>query len=282
MPLFSGATKSELPSWLADLFEGVAARGEQLAAVDNPETYKGQRLADLPVEMMQARNLSTLGTGKYKPYLEKASNLASRGSSPFIDSYQQYMNPYQREVVNRIAEEGNRNLNENILPALEAKFVRLGQHGGSRHADLSRRAARDVQSDISANQARALAQGYQQAAQIYNADRARDLESSNALASLGGLQQAGNLTDIAMLMEQGKYQQAQDQASKDIAYQDFLRKQNYPWEMLQNLSGILHGIPQQPTQTQFYQTPNPATMNMSGQIGSTAAQLWGALRSRGQ
>lgn len=277
MPFFSTSSKEELPPWLAELFHGIASRGEQLA-VSEPEDYKEPRLADLPLEIGQARQMSRLVVGKYKPYLQQAENLASRSSSPFIQNYQQYMNPYQQQVVDRIAQEGNRNLTENILPALEAKFVRLGQHGGSRHADLSKRAARDIQSEISANQARALGQGYQQAAQIYNADQARALESAKEMSTLGGLQQAGNLTDIAMLMEQGRYQQQQDQAGKDIAYQDFLRKQNYPWEMLQNLSGILHGIPQQSQNTSTYQTPGTPQLNLMGQAGSLAAQLYGMRR----
>lgn len=280
MPLYSGATRNDLPPWLDELFKGVAARGEQLAGED-PVNYTQNRLAGLNPELIQAQNLATLGTGRYKPYLKQAGKSTLRSANPFVDNYQQYMNPYQQQVVNRIAEEGNRNFNENIMPALEAKFVRLGQHGGSRHAKQLSQAARDVQNEISANQGRALAQGYQQAAQIYNADKARELESANALASLGGLQQAGNLTDIAMLMEQGKYQQAQEQTGKDIAYQDFLRKQNYPWEMLQNLSGILHGIPQQSQQTQLYQTPSPATMNTMGQLGSAALGLYGARMARG-
>lgn len=280
MALFSTATAQELPPWLLEMFQGLASKAQQLGSSKNPEPYREQRLADLPPEIQNARGLSGQ-VNSFAPYLRNAEQMVSRSQTPFTDRYQQYMNPYMQQVVNRIAEEGNRNLKENILPALEAKFVRQGTYGGSRHADLAKRAARDVQNEISGNQARALAQGYQQAAQIFNADQARGLESAREMGALGGLNQAGRLADIAMLMDQGRYHQQQEQAQRDLAYQDFLRRQNYPWEMLQNQAAIAHGMPLPAQNTQFYQTPGTPQLNVTGQLGAMASNLLGSMLARG-
>jgi hypothetical protein len=280
MALFSTATASELPPWLLDMFQGLAAKSQQLASAKNPESYQGQRLAELPPEFQNARTLGNQ-INSLSPYLRNSEQMVSRAQTPFTDKYREYMNPYEQRVVSRIAEEGNRNLKENILPELEARFIRLGQHGSSRHADLSKRAARDIQSEISANQAKALAQGYQQSAQIFNADQARGLESAREMSALGGLNQAGRLADIAMLMDQGRYHQQQDQAGKDLAYQDFLRRQNFPWEMLQNQAAVAHGMPLPQQSTQLYQTPGTPQLNVPGQVGTMATNLLGTLMSRG-
>jgi len=274
MPLFSGASESELPPWIKEHYRALAERARREA--ERPyQPYGGQRLAPIPEAMQRAHALSER-TGTYLPYLESSTQALRRTQAPFYEGYERYMNPYMQSVVNRIAEEGNRNLTENILPALEAKFVRLGQHGSSKHATLARRAAREIQGEISAKQAQALASGYQQAAQVFNADQARALEGARQMATLGGLSQAGLLSDIAMLGEQGRYRQQQEQAAKDIAYQDFLRQQNYPLEMLAHQAALLHGIPTPTQQTSYQQSPATPQLNVLGQLGNLAGNIYAA------
>lgn len=274
MPFFSAATKDELPPWLLDMYRNLAERAQAISQAEYTP-YQGERLAQMPPEFQQAFQLGER-TGEYLPYLRTSEEVVKGAQRPFSQNYQQYMNPYQKAVVERIAEEGNRNFKENILPSLEAKFVRLGQHGSSRHAKLAREAARDVQGEIAANQAKALAQGYQQAAQIYNADQARALESARELSNIGGLKQAGKLADIAALTEQGRYKQQQAQAHKDILYQDYLRRLNYPQEMLQQQASILHGVPNQSQGMQFQQTPGTPQLNVLGQLGNLAGNIYSA------
>lgn len=277
MPFFSAATKDELPPWLLEMYRNLAERAQAISQAEYTP-YQGERLAQMPPEFQEAFRLGEQ-TGEYLPYIRASEEMVRGAHRPFSQHYQEYMNPYQQAVVNRIAEEGNRNFKENIMPALEAKFVRLGQHGGSRHARLAREAARDIQGEIAANQAKALSQGYQQAAQIYNADQTRALEAARELSNIGGLKQAGKLADIAALTEQGRYKQQQSQAHKDILYQDYLRRLNYPYEMLQQQGAILHGVPHQAQSTQFQQTPGTPQLNVLGQLGNLSGNIYSALRA---
>lgn len=274
MPLYTNASVNELPPWLTDMYQRLGERTQQITN-SRYVPYQEERIAHTPKELKQAFEMGNK-TGEHLPYLAHAESMVKGAHTPFTKKHKEYMNPYQKEVVNRISEEGNRNFTENILPALEAKFVRLGQHGSKRHAKLAREAARDVQNEISANQSRALAQGYQQAAQLYNADQARALEAARELSNLGGLKQAGKLADIAALTESGKYQQQQEQSMKDMLYQDFLRRQNYPLDMLHQQAAFLNGMPQMSQTMQYQQTPGAPQLNLLGQLGNLAGNIYSA------
>ena len=96
-----------------------------------------------------ASSTSPTGIDMASPFLTKAGQTSVTG-------IQDYMNPYTDLVVNRIAELGNRNFNEKLIPQISDQFVGAGGYGGSRQAEAIGRAARDTQEGISAEQARAL------------------------------------------------------------------------------------------------------------------------------
>lgn len=280
MPFMTQSHFETLPPWLQGPYKRAVERSEAITN-EKFKPFPGERLAQIPQDILQAHHIGKK-IGVTEPYFEGARGLLGRSTETFPSQYKNYMNPYQQAVINRIAEEGNRNFNERIMPGLEAKFVRLGQHGSSRHAKLAREAARDVQNEILANQAKALSTGYQQAAQIFNADQTRGLEAANQLSGLGGFRQAAQLADISMLTDQGRYQQQQQQALNDIRYNDWLQEQNYPQEMLNQQMGIMQGIPVQRQSTNMTQTPGVPQMNVLGQIGPLAAQIYGARLAYGK
>ena len=96
------------------------------------------------------------------------------------------MNPYNEAVTNRIGELAGRNLRENILPGVNRTFIGGGTFGGSRSAEFTARAIRDAQEAALSEQSRALQAGYGQAADIYGADAARQIQAA---------QQAGQLSE---------------------------------------------------------------------------------------
>jgi len=291
MPFMTDTQFNDMPPWLKQPYQEMIREAQAQSGVGVPpraagdagpplaheyQPYPaGQRLAPIPADITAAHNLGRAQQGSYLPNLQQAEGLIGSSLDPFTSHVDQYMNPYQRHVVEQISKEGNQNFKKNIMPALEAKFVGLGQHGSSRHAKLSRRAARDTQKEILSRQQQALAHGYQQAAQLYNADMARRIEGAGQLGSLGGMRQAGLLSDIAMLENQGRYQQQQAQADKDVQYQEFLRQLEHPMHRLAFLSAIMHGVPT-PTMSQTYQqVPTTPQMNLPGQLAGLAGNIWG-------
>lgn len=281
MPIMSGQTFTELPPFLQQPYRTMVEGAERYGAAPYQQ-YQDERIAEIPEELQMAHDLARAGLGEEMPMLQEAGNQARRAFEPFYQNAEQYMNPYNRNVVSQIAEEGNRNFNENVLPALEARFIRLGQHGSTKHRDLSLRAARDLQHEILNRQQQALASGYQQAGQMYNAQQARQIEGAGQLGSLAGSRQGARFGDIAGLENVGRYRQQQQQASNDIRYQNWLREQEHPMYRMQQQAGIMQGVPSQGINQSYYQTPATPAMNIPGQFGQMAGQFLGARMAMGR
>jgi hypothetical protein len=232
-----------------------------------------------------------------QPYLSNAgqSTVANIG---------QYMNPYTDAVVNRIAELGQRNLSENLMPAITSKFINAGQLGYGPHAGGAvapsgmmtdtARALRDTNADILAQQTAALQSGYNTAAGLSAADLARqgqlagtagNLATNQATTGLNAAQQMGalgasaqqlGLTGATAVGGVGATQQAQAQKNIDTAYQDFLAQKGYTQEQINNMLSTFKGVQGAvPAATQEYgiQPANVATQYAP----STAATIAGAL-----
>ena len=127
---------------------------------------------------------STQGGGLQaaQPFLTNAANTS-------VANINQYMNPYQEQVVNRIGDIGARTLREKLLPEISDRFIGAGGFGGSRQAEATGRAIRDTMEGISAEQAKALQAGYGEAAQLSQADLARQAQLAQISGGLGTAQQ---------------------------------------------------------------------------------------------
>ncbi len=129
-----------------------------------------------------------------QPWLDQAGQSAAGGINDF-------MNPYNQQVTDRIAQLGARNLSENLLPGVSDAFVQAGQFGGSRMGEFGSRALRDTQEAVLGEQAKALQSGYGTALGASQAERERQLQIGQLSGQLGGQQQS-NLTNLAQLTGQ--------------------------------------------------------------------------------
>jgi len=182
-------------------FQGASNRGYDAGDRDTASTfdpYSGEALG----YTRGGANMNGLAVAS--PYLNAAS-----GSFP--QSADAYMNPYNRNVTDRIAELGARNLGENLLPQVSDDFIKAGQYGSTRQRDFVGRAVRDTQDSILGKQADVLQQGYGQAAQTYQADAARQAGLAGTAGNLGlgqgslqlqAGQQVGNLGQAALGAQQ--------------------------------------------------------------------------------
>jgi len=281
MPIMSNVQYETLPPFMQQQYRNMADEAERIARQpfrDFPE----RRIERAPDDIVNAHNMARAGVGAERGLLGAGAEAVGRGMQPFTQHVQEYMNPYHQNVVRQIAEEGNRNFTENVLPALEARFVRLGQHGSAKHQQLSERAARDLQHEIMNRQQQALSSGYQQAGQMYNAQQARNMEAAGQFGNLAAAQQGSRLADIAALENQGRYQQQQGQANRDVMYQNFLREQEHPLHRAQFQSAMMQGMPAQGINQSYYQTPATPQMNVLGQLGPLAGNIWGTRMAAGR
>jgi hypothetical protein len=154
--------------------------------------------AGLATPYMQQASLGTNLAGSANtaalasPYMQQASQLSGQGAQTGLGGIQDYMNPYQDQVVNRIGELAGRNLRENLLPQISDRAIASGTFGGSRSGEAIGRALRDTQESTLAQQAQALQSGYTQAGQQLQADRARQLQAAQQQAGFG--QQAAGMS----------------------------------------------------------------------------------------
>lgn len=104
------------------------------------------------------------------------------------------------------------------------------------------------------------------------------LAAAQALAGMGGQQQAMGLERLSAQEAAGQRQRAMRQASLDVGYEDFLRQLNYTQGQLGFYSNILRGVPVQPQQTvsTFQQQPSLFQSILGAGLGGLG--LYNALR----
>ena len=263
-------TTPGLPDWYQDQLRALIGRGSQIA--DQPyQTYGQPRIAGFNPNEQRGFDITSQGVGGYQPWLQQgAAKTSGVGGALNQDAFNSYMNPYISGVTDRIAQLGARNLSENLMPAVGDQFIGAGQHGSTRHQEFANRALRDTQEAVLGQQAQSLAQGYGQALAGYQTGQGQQLQAGQQLAGLGQLGQQLNLTDAAAMSTVGQQQRGMTQSNLDLAYQDFLRQQQYPADQSQYLSGIVRGLPapqQATTQTQ----------TGPGNFGPSVAQQLGGL-----
>lgn len=158
--------------------------------------------------MSTAQSLAERALSAANPYLQaSAQSTASKVG--------EYMSPYQEGVLDVIARQGARNLQENILPGVSDTFVKAGQFGSSRMGEFGSRAVRDTQEAILNAQAQAAQQGYGQALGAAQADLARQGQLAGTVGSISGadlsriLQGGAQYGNLAQTAGQLTGQQAQ-------------------------------------------------------------------------
>jgi len=148
--------------------------------------------------------------------LGAASQLMGQaGATTVPDVIADYMNPYQSAVVDELGRLQNRNIQENVLPALGGAAVGSGQFGSRRQQQITGNTMRDMQADLLGKQYQALNQGYAQAGQLAGNDLTRALQAGQGFTQLGNQQQDLGTTGLKTLYDYGAQQQGLGQRMLD-------------------------------------------------------------------
>ena len=215
----------------------------------------------------QAQNLATQGVGSFQPYLTAAQNLTGPMTAA---QTQQYMSPYQSQVIDATLSEFDRNAAIN-RQSIRDRAVQAGAFGGGREG--VQLAEYDAGSDR--NRASVLAQLNQQGFGQAQAQRAADLQTQLGLASLVPGLRSGDISQLGSL---GAINQAQAQAELD-AQREATRMATYqPQEQLDRYAGQVAGIMGgYPGQTQTSNVPNPTPLQTALGVGTTLAGIYGSV-----
>ena len=217
----------------------------------------------------QAQSLAQKGVGSFQPFLQQAQ--ASTGPQAF----QQFMSPYQSQVMDASLAEFDRNAAIK-QQGLRDQAVASGAFGGGREGVVQAEYQAGSDRNRAALQAGLLQQGFNQAQQAAQQNFANQMGLASALP---GLQRA----DISTLGSLGALNQAQAQAGLDATRQANQMAAYQPQEQLQNygnlVTGIMGGMAGQGTQQT--QVPNPGFLQTALGAAATGAGIYGALRPRG-
>jgi len=204
------------------------------------------------------------GLGAFEPYLQTA------GGYTGPDAYQQFMSPYQQQVIDatmtsfdKQAAQQRRGISDRALQA--------GAYGGSRMgvAESEYDAASDMNRALMESQL--LQQGYGQG----QAGAAQAFQQQQGLA---GLVPSLYQQDISQLGRVGAVDQAQAQAEADATREGKRMEAYEPYERLgylgSGVTGLLGGYPGQYQSTVM---PNPTPLQSALGIASTGAGIYGAV-----
>lgn len=252
-----------VPEFYSNYLQDIANLGQQ--AVQGAGVAGFSPLQQQALQMAPALSFSGSGT-----LGQAAQMLGASGATFTPDILSAYMNPYQQNVVNEMGRLTQRNVQENILPALGGAAAATGQFGSKRQADITGQTLRDIQADLLGRQYTALSGGYDAATRAAQADLSRQVQAGQALTQTGQEQFQTGTGGLNALFNLGAKEQALGQTMMD-----------YPMTVAQNYAKLLQkgDIPTGQTR----QTVGPGQQGQYGLSGlQQIATLAGVLQAINQ
>jgi len=234
-----------------------------IAGADLSQVYGPQYVAGLDPLTQQAMGQAS-GLGSYAPYLQQAAGL--RGPT----AYQQYMSPYQQDVIDTTLQEFDIQTQKG-LPGLAAQAIDAGAFGGGREGVQRAEYLSSADRNRAALQAQLLQQGFGQAQQLAQQDYLRNIQLAQQSPALAG-QQISALTTLGGLSQ--AQQQAELSAQQQLAQQQFQQPLQAAQQYGAGITSLISGYP---GGTQVGQTPVPGIAQTAIGAGTTLAGIYGAM-----
>ena len=303
-------TRSLPAQFIEDLGKDYAKQLTATTAIPVDTSKFAPTVAGQDVLQQRAATLAGSGVGSFQPFIDQAkaqgtaagqtvgdvgttlSGIAGLTGAPTSSQMQQYMSPYQSQVIDTTLSEFDRQkaIQEK---SIADQAIASGAFGGGREG--VQRAEYQSQSgrDRAALQAQMLQQGFGQAQQarqqdIQNRFGLGQAQSGLAQQQLGlGSFQSGlagqvpqlQRADISTLGQVGAAQQAQSQAELDAQRQGARTAAYEPLERLgffgQGVTGLMGGYP---AQYNFQSTPAASPLQTALGLGTGLAGIFGALK----
>ena len=289
---------SQQPGETAADFAARQSAAQQFTTRQQSLSGLAPQVASQDALQTQAQNLATQGVGSFAPFLQQAQTAGTAagtalggvglGATAFQQGVQDFMSPYQSQVIDATLSEFDRNtqIQQQQIRDQQTALGALGSgRAGVQLAEFGTGAARER----ALLQAGLLQQGFGQAAGA----RQQDIANRGALAAqqqglgafqsgLGLQQQAATGTDIGRLGQLGALNQAQTQAGLDATREAARQATFLPQEQLDRFAGQVTGIMGgYPGQTQTTNIPNPTPLQTALGVGTTLAGIYGAVKNPG-
>jgi hypothetical protein len=222
------------------------------------------QVAGLSGREQEARRIADAGIGSFQPFLTSAQQLTGAGAGTGTGSVQEFMSPYQQQVIDTTLQEFDRQA-QTQEQRIRDQAVAAGAFGGGREGvQLA-----EFQTGSDRNRAALEAQLRQQNFGQAVARRDQAFRDQIGLASLVPQLTAG---DVAAQGQLGAIDRTLDQATRDAQREATRQATFLPQEQLDRfasqVTGIMGGYP---AQFQTTNIPNPSPLQQVLGIGSTLA-----------
>jgi len=303
-------TRSLPAQFIEDLGKDYAKQLTAATSVGIDTSKFAPTVAGQDVLQQRAASLAGSGVGSFQPFIDQAkaqataagqtvgdvgttlSGIAGLTGAPTSTQMQQYMSPYQSQVIDTTLSEFDRQkaIQEK---SIADQAIASGAFGGGREGVQRAEFASQSGRDRAALQAQLLQQGFGQAQQARQQDIQNRFGLGQAQSGLAGQQlglgqfQAGlagqvpqlQRADISTLGQVGAAQQTQRQAELDAARQAARTAAYEPLERLgffgQGVTGLMGGYP---AQYNFQSTPPASPLQTALGVGTGLAGIFGALK----
>jgi hypothetical protein len=267
----TSTSQTTIPEYAQPYMERLLGKAE--AASEAPyQTYGGERLVGATQEQQAARQgvaglqqpgqcgtateLSTLGGLSSLGYGGQAAGAGQQYMGMATDprAQQAFMSPYMQNVVDIQKQEAIRDAQKGQL-GQNLAAAKQGTYGGARQTLAMTERERNLGQNLAQIQAAGGQRAFEAAQQAQQFGSQLGLQglqagisgsgqAAQAGATLGQLGIGQQQTDLSRLGAQeqfGSLAQRDQQAGLDLAYQDFLAQQRYPYSQLGFMSDILRG-----------------------------------------
>jgi len=303
-------TRSLPAQFIEDLGKDYAKQLTAATAIPVDTSKFAPTVAGQDALQKQAATLAGSGVGSFQPFIDQAkaqgtaagqtvgdvgttlSGIAGLTGAPTSSQVQQYMSPYQSQVIDTTLSEFDRQkaIQEK---SIADQAIASGAFGGGREGVQRAEFASQSGRDRAALQAQLLQQGFGQAQQARQQDIQNRFGLGQAQSGLAGQQlglgqfQSGlagqvpqlQRADISTLGQVGAAQQAQKQAEIDAQIQASRTAAYEPLERLgffgQGVTGLMGGYP---AQYNFQSTPPASPLQTALGVGTGLAGIFGALK----
>jgi hypothetical protein len=303
-------TRNLPAQFIEDLGKDYAKQLTAATAIPVDTSKFAPTVAGQDVLQQRAATLAGSGVGSFQPFITAAqqqataagqtvgdvgttlSGIAGLTGAPTSAQIQQYMSPYQSQVIDTTLSEFDRQraIQEK---SIADQAIASGAFGGGREGVQRAEYQSQSDRDRAALQAQLLQQGFGQAQQARQQDIQTRFGLGQAQSGLAGQQlglgqfQSGlagqvpqlQRADISTLGQVGAAQQAQSQAELDATRQGARTAAYEPLERLgffgQGVTGLMGGYP---AQYQFSQTPPASPLQTALGLGTGLAGIFGALK----
>ena len=232
----------------------------------------------------QAQQLAQAGIGSFEPALQRAqAQIAGIPTGAMTtQEAQQFMSPYQSQVIDATLAEFDRNraIQEQNIRDQQTRLGVLGAgRAGVQLAEFGTGTARER----ALLQAGLLQQGFNQAQSARQQDIANRFNLAQAESGIASILPQLQRADVSQLGTLGALNQAQEQARLDASREAARQAAFLPAQELDRyaaqVTGLMGGYPGQTQQTV---TPNPTPLQTALGVGTTLAGIYGAISNPGQ